>query len=528
MLDTSPTLTNSYDQVPYNSHPFPQTHPDRLATIGSLFGINPPSIATCRVLELGCASGGNLLPLADQFPEGQFIGIDASSRQIASGQQTLKRCGLKNVELRHQDILEFTDNRHFDYIICHGVYSWVPERVQKKILQICRDYLAPNGIAYVSYNTFPGWHMRGMIRDVMRYRAQSFNDPRQKLNQARGLLTFLSSSVASENSAYGMLLKQELEVISHADDSYLLHDHLEDINAPIYFHQFAEQAAATGLQYLGEADYGVMSVENFPEQIQGMLQSVSRDTIEIEQYMDFLRNRAFRQTLLVKKECHFDRTPDPRSLLRLRVSSPAKAESEEVNIQSAEQVVFHRGSSILRTTDPVVKAAMVHLRRVWPQSVAFGELASLARSIAFNQPATVDTHVLSPIAEALARTLIRCFATRTVDLHFASPPFVTAISEYPKASPLTRLQATQDGSLTNRLHESVRLDDLQRRIITQCDGTQSHSDLINMLCQMSSRGDLTLHHNGMRVTDTATLERLSSDMVQDSLRVLANCALLVG
>ena len=105
--------------------------------------------------------------MADQFPSSEFIGIDASLRQIQDGNRTLTQSGLTNVELRQQDILEFTDDRPFDFIISHGVYSWVPTAVQHRMLQICRDCLAPNGIAYVSYNTYPGWHMRGMIRDAV-------------------------------------------------------------------------------------------------------------------------------------------------------------------------------------------------------------------------------------------------------------------------------------------------------------------------------------------------------------------------
>ena len=530
MPDSPSEHKNSYDQVPYKSHPFVQAHPDRLATIASLFGIRPALVERCRVLELGCASGGNLLPMADQFPSSEFIGIDASLRQIQDGNRTLTQSGLTNVELRQQDILEFTDDRPFDFIISHGVYSWVPTAVQHRMLQICRDCLAPNGIAYVSYNTYPGWHMRGMIRDVMRYRAQSFSDPRQKLSQARGLLTFLSNSVNSENSPYGLMLKQELESIAHADDSYLQHEHLEEVNDPIYFHQFAELASAAGLQYLGEADFGVMSVENFPEQVQSMLLSVSRDTIEIEQYMDFLRNRAFRQTLLVRDDCHFDRTPEPRALLKLRVSSSAKSETETVDLRSSEQVAFQRGSSVLRTTDPVVKAAMLHLRRVWPQSVPFGELASLARSIASGHPAAVDTDVLSPVTEQLARTLLRCFATRTIDLHCAAPQFVSVAGEleFPRISALARVQASLGSSVTNRLHETVRLDDVQRRVVSHCDGTRSRADLVTVLCGALQQGELTLHHRGVRVTDAETLKRLADDMVRDILSFLAGCGLLVS
>ena len=174
-----PVVSNSYDAVPYKSYPFKQTHPDRLATIALLFGLEPPPVERASILELGCASGGNLLPLAEQLPNGRFVGLDGSERQIRDGQRLLDALGFEHVELRHQDICEFEPGEgEFDYILCHGVYSWVGDDVQRRILEICRRGLAANGVAYVSYNTFPGWHMRGMIRDIMRYRAQ-FSKPRK-------------------------------------------------------------------------------------------------------------------------------------------------------------------------------------------------------------------------------------------------------------------------------------------------------------------------------------------------------------
>lgn len=520
-------IKNSYDEIPYKSHPFAQTHPDRLATIAMLHGINSTRIDRCRVLELGCASGGNLLPLADQFPKSEFVGIDASQRQIQDGNLIRKACGLENVELRFQDILDFKDERPFDFIICHGVYSWVPDSVQKQILRISRECLSPNGVAYISYNTYPGWRMRGMIRDVMRYRARSFKEPRQKLNQARGLLSFLTSSVSSENNPYGLLLRQELETISRADDSYLQHEHLEDVNEPLYFHEFAERAEQAGLQYLGEADFGMTSVDNFPEHVRAMLLSVSRDTIEIEQYMDFLRNRAFRQTLLVRDDCQFDRLPEPRALLKLTVASSAKPETDSVDLRATEKVVFRRGTSLLQTTDAIVKSAMVHLHRVWPQSVPFGELASVARSIAFGQSAAVDTDSLSPATEQLARTLTRCFATHTVDLRATTSTFSTEIGEYPKVSPLVKVQASQGAHVTNRLHETVRLEDVQRRVIVHCDGTHTQSDLVAGLVEAIRRGEITLHHKGVRVQDVTTHERIVEEMVREIISFAAKSALLL-
>jgi SAM-dependent methyltransferase len=185
---------NSYDEVPYDSNPFQQTHPSRLFTIGTLFGLRPAPVQRCRVLELACAGGGNLMPMADYLPDSEFVGIDLSAKQIADGQAIAAQLGLKNLTLRQANILDVDASYgSFDYIIAHGVFSWVPGAVRQKILDICSQRLNPNGIAYVSFNTYPGWHMRGMIRDMMRYHSGRFNQPQERVRQARALLDFLAS-----------------------------------------------------------------------------------------------------------------------------------------------------------------------------------------------------------------------------------------------------------------------------------------------------------------------------------------------
>ena len=213
----------SYDVVPYASSAFPQSHPDRLAAVARLFGVPSASPERCRVLELGAASGGNLIPMAYGLPDSEFIGVDLSSRQVAEGQSTIEALGLTNIQLRHRDISELGGELgRFDYIICHGVYSWVPDAVRDRILAVCRDHLGPDGVAFVSYNTYPGWHMRGMIRDMMRYHAGRFSEPKPQIEQARSLLNFLATSVA-EDTAYGVMLRRELENLQRQPDSYLFH-----------------------------------------------------------------------------------------------------------------------------------------------------------------------------------------------------------------------------------------------------------------------------------------------------------------
>ena len=324
-----------------------------------------------------------------------------------------------------------------------------------------------------------------------------------------------------------MLLKNELEAIRRSDNSYLLHDHLEEINDPIYFHQFAERAAAAGLQYLGEADYGVMSLDNFSDRVRSMLESVSRNVIEMEQYMDFLRNRAFRQTLLCRAEVPLDRNLGPDPLMKMRVASSARPE-EVGDSKSEDRVTFRRGSSMLATNDEVVKAAMLELREVWPSSIPFPELAALARSRAAGRPVPVNADVMSEGTERLADTMLKCFATATIDLHVVAPPFATRLSERPTASPLARLQAEHESQVTNRLHGTIRLDDLQRQVLRALDGSRDRSALLERLTTFISSGELIVHDQGERITNEDQARRLLETHLPATLELLLRQALLVG
>src|SRR5205823_1951011 len=132
----------------------------------------------------------------------------------------------------------------------------------------------------VSYNTYPGWHMRGTIRDMMVYHTRKFATPQERAGHARALLDFLVRSVPATDNAYSMLLKNEMELLRGKADSYLLHEHLEDVNEPVYFHDFDEQAAAKDLEFLGEADLGVMLSEGLGADVEGILAKLATTVVE--------------------------------------------------------------------------------------------------------------------------------------------------------------------------------------------------------------------------------------------------------
>ena len=354
-----PSVT-SYDEVPYPVYVFPQAHPDRLASIATLLSLNPPDVERCRVLELGCATGVNLISMAFQLPRATFVGIDLSQRQIADGKKWIDELGLTNIELRHQSILDLEPGAEtFDYLFCHGVFSWVPPAVQERILDLCRYSLHAEGIAFISYNTLPGWHIRGTIRDMMRFHGMRFSQPLQQVAEARALLDFLVASVKEKQNPYGQFLRSELEFLRNQPDAYLFHDHLEEHNTPLYFHEFVERAVSHGLRYLSDAELTTMESANFPPEVNEVLGRIGTDLIRLEQYMDFLRNRSFRQSLL----CHAHQEPiyqlPPSNLKRFLIGSPVWPKSANPDLYSTVHEQFEAPSGASASPCiPIVKMAL--------------------------------------------------------------------------------------------------------------------------------------------------------------------------
>jgi len=526
----------SYDQVPYPSLSYTHTHPDHLATVAKLMGLDAAPPERCRMLELGCASGGNLLPMAYTLPESEFVGIDISKRQIDEGLESLQELAFDNITLKQMDILDVNGAMgQFDYIVAHGIFSWVPYEVQEKLLDVCRENLATNGVAFVSYNTFPGWHMIGIIRGLMRYHTRDDADPRERASRAREILDFFAQSSEPEGSAYGGFLRMYAEFLQgghkgnhEAGNSFLLHDEMEDLNQPYYFYEFAERVAQHGLQYLGEAEFRKMMTSNFPPDVTKTLAQHCKSVIDLEQYMDFLRNRTLRQTLLCHQDIKLSRKLRPEQIQTFRVSSHTKTE-QDPDIQSSAVVKFQGSDNATLAIDhPVSKAAMVHLAKVWPEPVPFDSLLDEARS--YLGLRTEDDGRVQD-AKVLAANLFQAYSysTELVDLHIYRPPMVLTISERPVASPVARLQARKSTTVTNLRHERVDLDDLDRHLIQYLDGSHDQAGLARCLEKGPlAEGLLTLERDGKPIEDEKLLRDLLTEGVSKRLRWLRLAALLVG
>jgi methyltransferase-like protein len=469
--------------------------------------MQPAPAATARVLELGCAAGGNLIPMALSMPGATFTGYDLSGVQVQRARDTIQALGLRNISVEQRNILDSGSGPDkFDYIICHGVFSWVPENVQEKILSICRDTLSDNGVALVSYNTYPGWHMRESIRGMMLYHARQFDDPKMQVTQSRALLDFLVKSVDSAQSPYGMQLAGELKLLSSTADSYIAHEHLEHWNAPAYFYQFNERVVRHDLQYLGEAEFSTMVVKNFAAPVAEALSRGIRDVIRMEQYMDFIRNRTFRSTLLCHRERQLDRNVDNARVTRLYVAAGIEPVDAKADVRSAQQETFKTlGGIQIQTAVPLTKAAIRILAAAWPRAIPFADLLTSAQRL-LGAAGAADG---AGAGQRLAADILQLYAANAVELHSIPSSFVTSVSEKPRTSALVRLQASQGARVTNLRHESLRVNDVERRMLGLLDGTRERREVIEQLAAAVLSGELTLKRGDQLITDPADrLEQL--------------------
>jgi cyclopropane fatty-acyl-phospholipid synthase-like methyltransferase/methyltransferase-like protein len=453
-----------------------------MATVGSLMGMHPAAVDQCRMLELGCGDGGNLIPMAVALPGSRFVGIDLSPTQIQTGMKTISALGLANIELRAADLLDVGEELgKFDYIACHGVFSWVPPEVRAKILAICQRNLEPQGVAYISYNTYPGWHFRGIVKDILHFHTREIEGPHEKLAEARGLLNFLAQSLPSEGNPYASVLRNEAESFQREAEYYLYHEFLEEVNYPLYFYQFMEQATDNGLQYVGEAWFHTR-LDNLPRKVRETIENISPSLIHKEQYLDFLRARTFRRTLLCHRSVALTRRPDVDRLLGMSVSAHVWPLELPVDAATSATVEFQtpQGEKI-STNHPAIKTMFAMLFDARPQAIPAQELLSGICSRI--EEANADRSA-TPDAESFANLLASCHISNTVVLHTCPPRFAIEVSQRPAASPLARLMAREGKAVVNLRHQNCELTEFERAVLAKLDGSRDRRQLLSELGEM--------------------------------------------
>lgn len=457
----------SYDQLPYDSLPLPETQPDFLAAAARLHGFGAPDPRHARILELGCAQGGNLIPLAWRWPECECVGVELSRVQAQAGADFVAKLGISNVHILHGDLAALPDDLGaFDYIVAHGVFSWVPPSVQQALLDVCRRHLSPHGIAYISFNVAAGWHALQPLRAALIERTAAELPAPGRHRQALRVLETLESEWTD-----AALLK-EIAYLKTAAPSYLFHEYLAEFNAPTDFGEFAAQLDAHGLRYVGEAGPRRAVVEF--EDAWGLIpQGMAGRWLDAEAALDDALAIRFRRALIARDDAPRARPPQAEALSGLAFYADLRSD-EEIDLEAAtEQAFVNPAGNTFLIAQPAMKAAAMALSAAYPCALDYVTLLAAAREMR----AEHDTG--TEVDEAGFREAL----FQLVTIHGVMPTvwtgsFAAEPGDRPCANALARQQADSPGwVVSGARHVALDLDPAGRALLAALDGSRSVDEL---------------------------------------------------
>jgi SAM-dependent methyltransferase len=476
-------LRADYDATPYTSDAFPQSAPGQLAAIAHVFGLAAPDVSAARVLEIGCAAGGNLIPFAATHPQARAVGVDLSQVQIDNGRMRVDALGLDNVELLAGDVaqVDLAALGQFDYIIAHGVYSWVPDNVREAILSTFRSSLTPSGVAYVSYNVYPGWKAKEVMRDAMLLASGASPTPEAKARDARDVADFLEEAVPADG-VMARVLAEFRARDQDFGDSYLLHDELETFNAPCYFYEMVGRAGEHGLAFLAEAHPESMFPSNRgPKVAEYLNEKCGGVQVLVEQYLDFVVNRTFRESSLV----HAERAPqirygmDTSRFGRLHFAAWTPPLGGQTAMDHSRQEYEVADGATLFTNDPGLKAALEVLNARWPWTLRRSELVQSVQERLMAAGFTPSPDLPGQIDNLMGVLIVQGHARYRLD---PVVPAAAAASPLQLTEPIRRVaeltSGESDASIFNLWHEPLILSPVDRQLLPLLDGTRDRDALV--------------------------------------------------
>ncbi len=485
------------------------SHPLRIATAAGLRGLDWAPVDQCRVLEIGCAEGGNLVLLAESYPDSGFVGIDLSQRQVDLANDRVRALELRNMEVHQLDLLELDDRfGQFDYVIAHGVYSWVPPEVRDKLLAVCGDRLTDRGLAYLSFNTYPGWQVDGVLRTMILDRVGSSGSLVTRIRGARQMAQEVVHDI-DDSAPYGALLAECARRLIDADDGYIAHEFLELVNDPVPLHSFVSHATSHRLHYVDELV---------------ALSSATVGDIASMQYDDLLRGTGFRAAVLAARPTLSVDCIDPGHVLDYFVAAHVTP-AGRVGLKDQSPASFTAfGGLTFSTSSPVVKTALAYLSSIWPSSCTVLELAALVtRSLSNAQPELATGEVAQP----LLGDLVALHRVGGVELSIQPYAVYTIVSERPAVAATTRLQASLGTKVTNGRYDTYDLDEFPCFLVSCLDGSRTQSELVEHVLDCATRGEINITgDDGAPVRDRVLRDAIE-ETVPEVLNYFANLGLLV-
>ena len=374
--------------------------------------------------------------------------------------------------------------------------------MQEAILTACGQLLSPAGVAYVGYNTYPGWKAREIVRDAMLLSVGDNTAIDEKLRRARSMVDFLQK-VAQPDSVLARALNDYQLIAAGAGDYYLLHEELEIFNSPCYFRDFVDRARAHGLDYLAEAKPEYSFASNYGPTVVDHLLDYADDQILLEQHLDFVVNRQFRQTLLVRAEhaAQISRKLDRTRCRRMHFAASLPPLTGETRLDGSSQQYGDPDGSNLVTHDAGLKAAIDALTARWPWTLSWQELvdAARARLVRVGIEPTPDFEAR---IDRLLEYLIIQGQVRYRLAPLLPEPACTPVRLNETARRMAELTREDvDAFVFNHWHELLPLSPVDRHLLPLLDGRHDRQALIEALMDVVDRDLIRIDRDDGQMLD---------------------------
>ncbi len=521
------SIQASYDELPYFYHVSEGVHPTNLSMIGQLHGLSTPDPHNCRVLELACGRGVNIISIANSLPNSECFGIELSEQHLEGAEQLASSLGLNNLHFQQQDIMDVgNDIGKFDYIIVYGTYSWVPSKVQDQILRLCANHLSEQGLALVHYAANPGSVLQKAVRNMMKYHLKTYVTPQDRFEAGMEFASFFVKH-APENNIYAQYLRQ-IQQSSLPFQHNFYHESLGEASSALYFEEFIERAAEVDLRYVDDSHFG--HYMGLSDDARAELKQVP-DLIRREQYLDFLLNRRSRSSIL----CHANRSVrqliHPKYYSGLYFGSSAKAKcDDEGNTKKISETVFKMPNDAeLSVGTPLLSACLMVLEEHWPHNILLDDLVNQARKLLLENGIDVSDGVVAEHKGVAAR-LLELARIGVCDIALKKNKCLTEISTKPKANQLSRLLAAlrgQQSVVVNTKHQNVKVDSFSMYVLELLNGDRTRDEIINELLAKHESGVMKIKQKDKSVDDKGTARELLEQMLEEKLNTFLMTSLLV-
>ncbi len=472
-------MANPYDDIPYPTEAEARLHVDHLRTCAVLNGYSPASPESARVLEIGCGNGFNLAPMAESFPDAHFLGLDSAATAIELGRRHLEAAGLRNIELRCVDLREAASGHpaqelgQFDYVICHGFYSWVPDDVRDTLWTFAKQILAPNGVFHLSYNALPGWYSARVVRDFATFVSGEAQHPGAALDSTWEALGTLAGHAESGNA-----FAQEAARLRSLPKSVLSHDELGECSQPFYLMDVVKRAKREGLRYAGEAGSPIPTDLRKHEDVAKMVSDISKqDHVMQMQLSDFTSMRRFHDSLFT----HGSHAPTSDDSAAALLNCWARSDIHFVEEGAEGERVYEHADGIrISSTHPMFCAFADALQAAAPGSVCVKEFIA-SESAEHSIPEVL-------IALPMAGLLRQLVDGAVIRLRLSNVPVASQVPERPRTSAFARIQVAAQGSAANAYHQCLNIDEPWHRVLfTLLDGTRNHTEIVEALTERTWR-----------------------------------------